>query len=102
MRALGIAHLAPFAFRNLGDRYGRISSHDHALQLVHRVHHERVYREISRALNKAHREFFEGPAGDGRGFFMFANQPTPARRSLREKEAGSCGSILDPISHTTW
>ena len=51
-----------FAFRNLlGDRYGRFSSHGHALQLVHRVHHERVYREISRALNSAHRDFPEAP-----------------------------------------
>ena len=36
------------------------------------------------------------------GPFSFPNLPTPARRSLRKKEAGSCGSILDPISLSTW
>ena len=39
------------------DRYGRFQSHGHALQLFHRVHHERVNREISRARNGACREF---------------------------------------------
>jgi hypothetical protein len=39
------------------DRYGRFQSHGHALQLFHRVHHERVNREISRARNGACRDF---------------------------------------------
>lgn len=97
------SHCAPGAFRIsrlLGDRYGRFSSHGHALQLVHRVHHERVYREISRALNKARRSFLEAPPVRTGPFSCsqsaHSNPAAPSREG-----AGSCGSISDPISLST-
>jgi len=88
--------------QSLDDRYGRFQSRDNALQLVHRVHLERVYREVSRALNIAHRDFSLGPAGNGRGLFHVCVCPRLPGGAFARKDAGSCGSILDPILLLTW
>src|SRR4030095_11615900 len=77
-------------------------SHDDALQLFHRVHLERVNQRRFARAETARRGIFLGPAGDGRGFLFFLPCPCRPGGGPANKDAGSCGSILDPTWLLTW